>query len=87
MVRILKTFVIWCSLSFICTFAIYLLHGENLLLLMIDFQNLFTDNRYVFWSEIFPLIVILTLFLGICLFKKWAFCFTVSVSVVGGVKD
>lgn len=87
MVKILKTLVIWCSLSFICTFFIYLWHGENIQLLKIDTLNFFKDNRYVFWSEIFPLIILLTLFLGICLLKKRAYSFTVSFAVEGEGKE
>lgn len=83
MLKIIKTLVIWCSLSFIYIFFIYLLHGDNIQLLKIDVLNLFVDNRHVFWSEIFPLIIILMLFLGMCLFKKSAYSFIVSISVVG----
>lgn len=87
MKKILKIFAIWCSLSFICTFLLYLLHGENLRLIMIDVQNLYKYNRYVFWSEIFPLITILTLFLGNCLFKKKANLYKVKISFAGGAKE
>ena len=87
MVKALKTLIIWCSLSFICTFLIYLLHGENIQLLKIDALNFFIDNSYVFWSEIFPLIILLTLFLGICLLKKRAYSYTVRISVAGGGKE
>ena len=73
MAKLVKTLVIWCSLSFICTFLIYLFHGENIQLLKIDALNLFIDNRHVFWREIFPLITILMLFLGMCLLKKRIF--------------
>lgn len=86
MKKVFRVLVIWCSLSFICTFLIYLLHGENLHLLKIDLLNLFVDNRDVFWKEVFPPIFVITLFLGICLFKKRAYSFTVSISVVGGGK-
>lgn len=86
MLKMLKTFVIWCSLFFICTFLVYFLKG-NLTLLKFDLFHLFADNRMVFWREIFPLVFVVTLFLAICLFKKRAYSFTVHVSIVGKNKD
>lgn len=83
MAKIVKTLVIWCSWSFICIIFIYLFHGENIQLFKIDAFNLFIDNRHVFWSEIVPLTVILLCFLGMCLLKKRAYSFTVSISVAG----
>ena len=81
MKRILKLLIIWCSLLFIGIFSIYLLHGENLKLLRIDLLNMFADNRYVFWREILPLVIILTLFLGICMFKTRAYSFVVKILI------
>lgn len=81
MKKMLKLLVIWCSLSFIGIFSIYLLHGENLKLLRIDLLNMFADNQRVFWREILPLVILLTLFLGICKFKTRAYSFIVKIFI------
>lgn len=83
MKKILKILAIWCSLSFIGIFFIYLLHGENLKLLKIDLLNMFADNQHVFWAEIFPLIIILALILSICMIKTRAYSFIVKISMRG----
>lgn len=83
MKKILKFFVIWCSLSFICTYLIYLLHGENFQLLKVDVLNLFEHNRRIFWGDVFPLFIIVTLFLVMAFFKKRAYSFIVRILVKG----
>lgn len=87
MKRILKTFIIWCSLTFACMLLIYLLHGENIRLLKIDILHLFEDNRSVFWREILPLIIIITWFLGVCLLKKRAYSFRIGITVKDRKKE
>lgn len=87
MKKILKMFIIWCSLTFICMFLIYLLHGENIQLLGIDILHMFEDNQRIFALEILPMTIIVTWFLGICLLKKKAYSFKICFSVKGREKD
>ncbi len=85
--KILKMFLIWYSITFICIFFIYVLHDENIQLLKTDIVNLFGDNRRVFWCEILPMAVAVFLFLGMCLFKKRAYIFTLRLTVKNREKE